>query len=112
MIVAHKGFVWSEITLHGRAAHGSLPDEGVDAIVAAGPGAGPARASSTPRWARTHPLLGRGSVHASLISGGSELATYPASCTLSIERRTLPGETDVEAELGGAARRRRRVVRA
>ena len=37
VIVAHKGFVWAEITLRGRAAHGSLPDEGVDAIAAAGP---------------------------------------------------------------------------
>ena len=37
MIVAHKGFVWTEITFHGRAAHGSRPDKGVDAIVAAGP---------------------------------------------------------------------------
>ena len=36
-IVAHKGFVWSEITVRGRAAHGSMPDKGVDAIVAAGP---------------------------------------------------------------------------
>ena len=52
-----------------------------------------------PRWARSHPLLGRGSVHASLISGGTELATYPASCTLSIERRTLPGEDGVEEEV-------------
>ena len=37
MIVAHKGFVWSELTFRGRAAHGSRPDEGVDAIAAAGP---------------------------------------------------------------------------
>ena len=38
-------------------------------------------------------------MHASLISGGTELATYPASCTLSIERRTLPGEDQVEQEV-------------
>ena len=96
MIVAHKGFVWSEITLRGRAAHGSRPDEGVDAIAAAGPGAGPARRARRVARRVLHPLLGRGSVHASLISGGTELATYPAACTLSIERRTLPGEDGVD----------------
>jgi acetylornithine deacetylase len=42
---------------------------------------------------REHPLLGRGSVHASRIAGGVELSSYPASCTLEFERRTLPGET-------------------
>ena len=54
------------------------------------------------RWgSRTHPLLGRGSVHASLIEGGAELSSYPARCIVGLERRTLPGETaaEVEAEL-------------
>ena len=35
--VAHKGFVWSEVEVTGRAAHGSRPHLGVDAIVKAGP---------------------------------------------------------------------------
>jgi len=50
---------------------------------------------------RTHALLGRGSVHASVIEGGVELSSYPGSCVLGLERRTLPGETgaDIEAEL-------------
>jgi acetylornithine deacetylase len=91
VIVAHKGFVWSEITLNGRSAHGSMPDQGVDAIAAAGPVL--VRLAALDASLPSHPLLGRGSVHASLISGGTELATYPASCTLSIERRTLPGES-------------------
>jgi acetylornithine deacetylase len=48
----------------------------------------------------THPLLGSGSLHASLIRGGQELSSYPERCLLSVERRTLPGETpeSVEAE--------------
>jgi acetylornithine deacetylase len=40
-----------------------------------------------------HPLLGHGSLHASLISGGQELSSYPERCVLGIERRTLPEET-------------------
>jgi acetylornithine deacetylase len=53
-----------------------------------------------------HPLLGHGSLHASLIGGGSELSTYPARCRLDIERRTLPGETaeSVAAELDAILR--------
>ena len=48
VVIAHKGFVWTEITVHGRAAHGSMPEKGVDAIVAAGAGA---RRASV-RWTR------------------------------------------------------------
>ena len=101
LIVAHKGFVWIEIEVEGRAAHGSRYEEGVDAIVKAGPiltGLGELDAALAER---THPLLGRGSVHASLIEGGAEMSSYPARCTIGLERRTLPGETaaDVEAEM-------------
>jgi acetylornithine deacetylase len=48
-----------------------------------------------------HPLLGSGSLHASLISGGQELSSYPEHCRLSVERRTVPGETreGVDAEI-------------
>jgi len=48
-----------------------------------------------------HPLLGPGSIHASIIDGGRELSSYPERCRLQLERRTLPGETVemVEAEL-------------
>ena len=51
----------------------------------------------------SHELLGRGSVHASLIRGGVELSSYPGECVLGLERRTLPGETveQVEAEIAG-----------
>ena len=76
VIVAHKGFVWAEITLRGRAAHGSMPDQGVDAIAAAGPVL--VRLAELDASLPSHPLLGRGSIHASLIAGGTELATYPA----------------------------------
>jgi acetylornithine deacetylase len=41
----------------------------------------------------SHALLQSGSVHASIISGGQELSSYPALCKLSVERRTIPGET-------------------
>ena len=99
--VAHKGFVWSEITVTGRSAHGSRPHLGTDAIAKTGRVLIELEALDEALAAREHPLLGRGSVHASTISGGVELSSYPAECVLGLERRTLPGETaqDVEREL-------------
>ena len=101
VLVAHKGFVWSEVEVTGRAAHGSRPHLGVDAIVKMGPVLTAVGVLDDALAAREHPLLGRGSVHASVIRGGVELSSIPASCTLQVERRTLPGETaaDVAGEL-------------
>jgi acetylornithine deacetylase len=102
LTLAHKGFVWADIETSGKASHGSLPDVGIDAIAKMGPiltGIG-----ELDRWLRAeprHPLLRTGSLHASLIEGGTELSTYPDRCRVQIERRTIPGETDeiVEAQL-------------
>jgi acetylornithine deacetylase len=56
---------------------------------------------------RSHALLGRPSVHASLIEGGTGMSTYPDRCVVRIERRTIPGETpaQVKAELDAACAR-------
>jgi acetylornithine deacetylase len=91
---AHLGFVWIDITTHGRAAHGSRWDLGVDAIRHAGLVLAEIdRIDVDELPKRGHPLLGRPSVHASLIDGGTGMSTYPDRCTVRIERRTIPGET-------------------
>ena len=104
---AHKGFTWIELAFRGRAAHGSRPDRGVDAIRHAGlflARLGEIEATLAQRT--PHPLLGHGSVHAGTIRGGTAPSVYPESCTLTLERRTLPGEgagafrTEVEFALG------------
>jgi diaminopropionate ammonia-lyase family len=97
----HRGFVWTEITITGVAAHGSRPHLGVDAIVKAGAILTALGALDEALGERTHPLLGRASVHASRIEGGGELSSYPAGCVLELERRTLPGESlaSVEADI-------------
>jgi acetylornithine deacetylase len=91
---AHRGFAWIELVVHGRAAHGSRYDIGVDAITLA------ARALTelddhqrNVLAKKTHPLLGRPSLHASIVTGGLGLSTYPDRCSIQIERRTIPGET-------------------
>jgi acetylornithine deacetylase len=101
LILAHRGFVWLEVETIGKAAHGSRPDLGVDAIVKMGKVLTEMeKLDQTLRANPTHALLGSGSLHASLIQGGQELSSYPDRCLLSVERRTLPGETPeaVEAE--------------
>jgi acetylornithine deacetylase len=97
--VAHKGFSWHEITTSGVAAHGSRPDLGVDAIAHMGRVLVRLEALQDELSRRApHPLLGHASVHASIISGGQELSSYPARCELQLERRTLPGETTAEID--------------
>ena len=99
--IAHRGFVWLEIETFGVAAHGSRPRLGVDAIAKMGKvlvalDAQDRAMRANPR----HELLGSGSLHASIITGGEEISMYPAHCKLLVERRTIPGETmtSVEAE--------------
>jgi acetylornithine deacetylase len=100
--LAHKGFAWVTITTHGRAAHGSDHAAGIDAIMHMGrvlSGLERLERDVLPR--RAHPLLGRPSLHASAITGGEGLSTYPPTCRLLMERRMLPDETsdDVRAEM-------------
>lgn len=91
--VAHKGFVWLDIEVAGVAAHGSRPDLGVDAIAKMGHAlVGLEALDRRLRATAGHPLLGTGSIHASVIEGGTELSTYPDRCLVRIERRTVPGE--------------------
>ena len=101
LVIAHRGFVWSEIEVTGHAAHGSRPHLGVDAIVKTGPILSALGELDTALEEQRHPLLGRPSVHASVIEGGEELSSYPGRCVVGIERRTLPAESveHVEAEL-------------
>jgi len=96
--VGHKGFAWIDIEVAGKAAHGSRPSEGQDAILRLGRvltrlEALDGRLQSRP----PHPLVGTGSLHASIVSGGHELSSYPDRATLHMERRTLPGEPESTA---------------
>ena len=93
--LAHKGYCWIEVTTTGRAAHGSKVDQGVDANMRMGWFL--AELDGLERELRQrppHPLVGPPSLHAALLQGGAGLSTYAPTCTLQIERRTVPGETE------------------
>lgn len=107
---AHRGFTWVELEFRGRAAHGSRYDLGIDAVSHAGLVL--AELHQVQRDVlvhRTHPLLGRASLHAAMIEGGSGWSTYADRCTVRVERRTLPGErtADVIREFEAACERAR-----
>jgi len=96
--VGHKGFAWVDIVVEGKAAHGSRPAEGQDAILRLGRVLARLEALDRALQARPpHPLVGTGSLHASTIAGGRELSSYPDRATLQMERRTLPSEPESTA---------------
>jgi acetylornithine deacetylase len=91
--IAHKGFQWVSVQTRGRAAHGSRPLDGRDAIFRIGRVL--ARLEALDRRLQQqppHPLLGTASLHASIVEGGQEWSSYPSEARLRFERRTLPGE--------------------
>jgi acetylornithine deacetylase len=91
--VGHKGFAWIEVVTHGRAAHGSRPAEGRDAVVMMGRVLVALAAHDAALQAMTPVAFqGTGSLHASIISGGRELSVYPDECRLQYERRTVGAE--------------------
>ncbi|HEV2983716.1 MAG TPA: ArgE/DapE family deacylase [Vicinamibacterales bacterium] len=96
--VGHKGFAWVAVEVAGKAAHGSRPADGQDAILRLGRVLGRLEVLDAALQARPpHPLVGTGSLHASFVEGGRELSSYPDRAILQMERRTLPGEPESTA---------------
>lgn len=92
---AHKGYLWIEVVVLGRAAHGSRFDQGLDANLRMGRFL--SRLDRLERELRArppHPLVGPPSLHAAMLEGGSGLSTYAARSVVRIERRTIPGESE------------------
>jgi acetylornithine deacetylase len=96
--LAHKGYLWIEVQVAGRAAHGSKFELGIDANLKMGKFlCALAKLERDLRARPAHPLVGPPSLHAALLSGGTGLSTYAGSSTVQIERRTIPGETEAQA---------------
>ena len=103
IINSHKGLAIFYVDIEGRAAHGSRPDMGVDAIYKAGYFLVEIDRLSDRLQSQEgiKDRLHAPNIHAGIIKGGAEVSSYPASCTISIERRTVAGETleSIRAEL-------------
>ncbi|KAJ5205907.1 Peptidase M20 [Penicillium cf. griseofulvum] len=92
ILTAHKGFTWVEVDILGVAAHGSDPVSGEDAILYAG-----SFLQALEKYQSQLPvddLLGQASLHCGLIRGGEEPSSYPDKCTITVEFRTVPAQTE------------------
>lgn len=94
VVVEHQGFGWIDVVAYGRAAHGSVPDEGVDAIVGLSQIVSHLHRLDQSAYAATSTSRnGRTVFHTGTIRGGTDYATYPSEATLGIEIGTQPNET-------------------
>lgn len=97
LTVAHRGFAWFTLEITGRPAHGSQPELGVDAISHATDVLLALRALDVELAGRPrHRFLPRSSVRVATIDAGTDAATVAAHARITVERRTLPGETPAE----------------
>ena len=95
---AHRGYAVVEVSLTGRAAHSSQPDEGVDAARAVGELlTAIANADAALRQRSRHPLLPHGSLMATVVRAGTAPFMLAASADIVVERRTVPGEAAADA---------------
>ena len=108
VVTAHKGDVWLQLKTLGRSAHGATPHLGRNAVHAM---ARVVEVLETDYAAslksRSHPLLGSPTVNVGSIRGGTQPNIVPAECVISIDRRTLPGESEagVRREITALLRR-------
>jgi len=95
VVTAHKGNLWLQLKTKGRAAHGAKPELCRNAICAM---SGINNLLQTQYAARLkkrrHPLLGSPTINIGVIRGGNQPNVVPDRCTIDIDRRTIPGETD------------------
>jgi acetylornithine deacetylase len=97
VITAHGGFAWYEVESRGVEAAGVEQERGVDGIALLGPVLTGVVALDRELATRPGPY-GRGSIHASTISGGTQYPAYPGLCTLGIERCLIGGESVAQAD--------------
>ncbi len=99
VIVAHKGASRWRIRTQGRSAHASTPREGQNAIYAMARVVGALESYAAALGERPpHPQLGTATLNVGTIAGGETVNTVPAWCEISVDRRTLPGETPDDAD--------------
>ena len=95
VVTAHKGNLWMRLETAGKSAHGARPELGRNAVHAM---AKIVDLLETDYAAllrrRRHELLGHPTINVGSIAGGTQPNIVPASCAISVDRRTLPGETE------------------
>jgi succinyl-diaminopimelate desuccinylase len=113
VITAHKGSLWLKLETRGRSAHGSTPELGRNAVRAMAQVVEVLESDYARQiQRRRHPLLGRATVSVGAIAGGTQANIVPDHCTILVDRRTLPGETEASARKEISALLRRKKLKA
>jgi acetylornithine deacetylase/succinyl-diaminopimelate desuccinylase-like protein len=95
VVTAHKGSLWLELETRGKAAHGATPQFGKNAVHEMARIVEVLETDYAARLCRRrHPLLGAATVNVGTICGGTQPNIVPDRCSITVDRRTLPGETD------------------
>ncbi len=98
VVTAHKGSLWLQLKTRGKAAHGATPQLGRNAVLAMARVVDMLETDYTAQLQkRKHRLLGPATVNVGTIQGGSQPNIVPDRCAITIDRRTLPGETEAGA---------------
>lgn len=93
--VAHKGALWPRITTYGKTAHGSMPDQGVNAIehmllVLK------AFKETFDFSHSVDELVGASTSSLDIINGGNGTNVVPDKCTIEIDIRTIKAQDHSE----------------
>ena len=95
VVTAHKGTLWMKLETRGKAAHSSCPENGLNAVHAMARVVDLLQTTYAAQLRRRrHPLLGCGTISVGAIQGGTQANIVPDRCTILLDRRTLPGETE------------------
>jgi succinyl-diaminopimelate desuccinylase len=88
-LCGHKGAMWLKAITHGVTAHGSMPDQGVNAVYAAARAVTKLEAFDF-NVAR-HPIMGGATLNVGSFAGGINVNSVPDRAEIGIDIRTLPG---------------------
>jgi succinyl-diaminopimelate desuccinylase len=90
IVTAHRGMLWLEVVTKGKAAHGSTPHLGVNAITSMRSVLD--ELENYEIATESHKLLGECSMSINRIAGGKALNVVPDKCSIGIDIRTLPAQ--------------------
>jgi succinyl-diaminopimelate desuccinylase len=93
VVHTHKGCLWAELKTTGKAAHGSMPDQGENAITKMLPAIAWLDTAMRTRLANAafdHAQLGHSTLNIGMIRGGTRTNIVPDACTLSLDFRVTP----------------------
>ena len=99
IVTAHKGDLWLQLETRGKAAHGSRPELGRNAIHVMAKIVDLLETDYARELRkRRHPLLRHATINVGTISGGRQPNIVPDRCAIRIDRRTIPGENDASVK--------------